>query len=160
MKILSCDVDDVVVSPPWKEWIEKHPNQDRLDFWRAEDLYDNLFPIESSIIKLAELSDHFKIVFTSKLKGMHHRSKVMFLKKYFPFMTGFIGTHEKWILNDSVVAHIDDKLQMLQGFDLHKRILYDTVHPQESWCEVGYVVKDWKSFDIDDFVEYLGGCNE
>lgn len=155
MKILSCDVDDVVVDPPWGEWIKENPEKDRLDFWRAEDLYDNLAPIEDSIIKLAHLSDNFKIVFTSKLKGMHHRSKVMFLKKYFPFMTGFIGTHEKWILNDSVIGHIDDKFHMLEGFDLEKRIFYNTVHAQDKWCEVGYIIEDWKSLDVNDLFKYL-----
>lgn len=154
---LSVDVDDVVVSPPWGEWIEKHPDKDRLDFWRADDLYDNLLPIEGSVEKLSELSQHFDIVFNSKLKGFHHSSKVKFIKKYFKFFTAFIGTHEKWVMNDAVVGHIDDKYTMLKGFDKHKRILYNSPYLQDEECEVGYVIEDWSSLDVEEFVKYLKG---
>jgi len=141
-RLLGCDVDGVVVNTIelYKE-ASKHL-EDPLDFWRSEDLYDNLEPMEYSVEKLKELSTYFDIVFVSRLKGMHHRSKVYWLKKHFPFMQGFVGTHEKWILNDSLVAMIDDLPENLVRFDPNKRVLFG-----------GADYPDWKSFDVKNFVK-------
>lgn len=145
MRLIGCDVDGVVVDTHslYRE-ASKHL-EDPLDFWRAEDLYDNLAPMEGAVEKLEQLSQYFGIVFISRLKGNHHKSKVGFCKKYFPFMTGFIGTHEKYLLNDSLVAMVDDLGDNLFKFEVHKRVHFG---------QGGY--KDWNAFDVPKFCkEYL-----
>jgi hypothetical protein len=145
MRLIGVDVDGVIVDTLslYKE-ASKHLT-DPLDFWRGEDLYDNLVPMKGAVEKLEQLSKYFGIVFVSRLKGNHHRSKVYFTKKWFPFQTGFIGTHEKWILNDSVVAMIDDLEDNLSKFEPHKRVHFGSKD-----------FKDWNTFDISKFCkEYL-----
>ena len=153
-RLIGCDVDDVIVAPPWKEWIAANPNKDRLDFWRSPTLYDNLEPIQGSVEALRELSKHFDIVFISKLKGQHHSSKVKFVKRNFPFLAGFMGTHEKYLMNNSLVAMIDDKHAMLEGFDLPKRVLYSTPYTQTSECPVNFLIESWEMFSVRAFLEY------
>jgi 5'(3')-deoxyribonucleotidase len=145
MRLLGIDVDGVVVDT-LTLYKQASPHlEDPLDFWRDENLYDNLVPMESAVEKLEQLSKYFGIVFVSRLKGNHHRSKVYFLKKYFPFMTGFVGTHEKWILNDSLVAMVDDLEDNLSKFDSDKRIHFGQGE-----------YKDWNTFDVVKFCkEYL-----
>lgn len=144
-RLLGCDVDGVIVDTLnlYKE-ASKHL-EDPLDFWRSEDLYDNLVPMDGSVEKLKQLSTYFDIVFVSRLKGRHHRSKFYFCKRYFPFMTEFVGTHGKWVLNSGLVAMIDDLPENLAGFDPNKRILFGSEQ-----------YKDWNSFDVAKFCrEYL-----
>jgi 5'(3')-deoxyribonucleotidase len=137
---LGVDVDGVVVDTLnlYKQ-ASKHL-EDPLDFWRDETLYDNLVPMERAVEKLKSLSQYFDIVFVSRLKGNHHRSKVYWLKKHFPFMTGFVGTHEKWILNASLVAMIDDLEDNLVKFDPQKRVLFG-----------GKDLPNWNSLDVAKF---------
>lgn len=145
MRLIGVDVDGVLVDTHslYKE-ASKHL-EDPLDFWRAEDLYDNLTPMNGAVEKLEQLSQYFDIVFISRLKGNHHKSKVGFCKKHFPFMAGFIGTHEKWLMNDSVLAMIDDLPENLIKFDPQKRILFS-----------GEGLKGWSEFDVPKFCkEYL-----
>lgn len=156
MKLIGCDVDGVVVSPPWAEWLLENPHRDVLDFWRASNLYDSLAPIPGAVLALQEIGKNFDVVFISKLKGYHHASKVKFLKRFFPFMVGFIGTHEKFLLNDSLIAHIDDNMGMLKGFELQKRVLFYSDIIQDSYCDVGYVIPSWEDFNIDDFCVKYG----
>jgi hypothetical protein len=67
------------------------------------------------------------------------------LKKFFPFMTGFIGTHEKYLLNESLVAMVDDLEDNLSKFEAHKRVLFGQGE-----------YKDWNSFSVKDFCkDYL-----
>lgn len=145
MRLLGIDVDGVVVDT-LTLYKQASPNlEDPLDFWRDENLYDNLVPMEDTVEKLEQLSKYFGIVFVSRLKGNHHRSKVYFLKKHFPFMTGFIGTHEKYLLNDSLVAMVDDLEDNLTKFDADKRIHFGQGE-----------YKDWNTFDVKEFSkEYL-----
>ena len=145
MRLLGIDVDGVCVDT-LNLYKQASPHlEDPLDFWRDENLYDNLVPIEGAVEKLEQLSKYFGIVFVSRLKGNHHRSKVYFLKKFFPFMTGFIGTHEKFLLNDSLVAMVDDLEDNLYKFDSDKRILFGQGE-----------YKDWNAFDVPKFCkEYL-----
>lgn len=142
---LGVDVDGVLVDTInlYKQCSSSF--EDPLDFWRNENLYDNLTPMEGSVEKLESLSEYFNIVFISRLKGNHHRSKVYWLKKHFPFMTAFVGTHEKWVMNDSVVAMIDDLEDNLVKFDPQKRVLFG-----------GDAFPNWNSLSIKDFCkEYL-----
>lgn len=172
MRLLGVDIDDCFVNPNWKAWldekkgsystlldsngrpVEKLPfalgefykpwiDFDPYDFWRSETLYDNLEPIEGAVEALEKLSAYFGIVFVSRLKGFHHGSKVRLVKKHCPFMQGFVGTHEKWILNDSLVAMIDDQQYNLKGFDSHKRIWFNGQYTQKETCEVSLSFGVW-----------------
>lgn len=142
---IGVDVDGVVVDT-LTLYKKASPFLDNpLDFWRDETLYDNLKPMNGAVEKLEALSQYFNIVFVSRLKGNHHRSKVYFLKKHFPFMAGFVGTHEKYILNDSLVAMVDDLEDNLSKFEAHKRIHFGQGEH-----------KDWNTFDVPKFCkEYL-----
>jgi len=144
-RLIGVDVDGVVVDTInlYKE-ASKHLD-DPLDFWRSEDLYDNLQPMEGAVEKLEQLSKYFGIVFISRLKGQHHKSKYYFLERYFPFMTEFMGTHGKWVMNNSVEAMIDDLPENLVRFDSHKRVLFGQGE-----------YKDSNTFDVSKFCkEYL-----
>lgn len=142
---IGIDVDGVVVDTLTLYKKASPFLDDPLDFWRDETLYDNLEPMKGAVEKLETLSQYFNIVFVSRLKGNHHRSKVYFLKKHFPFMAGFVGTHEKYILNDSLLAMVDDLEDNLVKFDSEKRVLFGKGQ-----------YKDWESFSVKDFCdEYL-----
>lgn len=145
MRLLGIDVDGVVVDTLTLYKQASPQLEDPLDFWRDENLYDNLVPMDGAVEKLEQLSKYFGIVFVSRLKGNHHRSKVYFLKEHFPFMTGFIGTHEKYLLNDSLVAMVDDLEDNLKLFDTNKRVLFG-----------GKDFPDWNTLDVDAFhLEYM-----
>lgn len=139
---IGIDVDGVVVDTLTLYKKASPFLDDPLDFWRDETLYDNLEPIKCAVEKLEALSQYFNIVFVSRLKGNHHRSKVYFLKKHFPFMAGFVGTHEKYILNDSLLAMVDDLEDNLLKFDSEKRVLFGKGE-----------YKDWESFSVKDFCD-------
>lgn len=130
-RLLAVDCDNTVVFMEWDRWKSEQVGEyDPLDYWRSPTLYDNLEPMEGCVEALEKLSQHFQILFVSRLKGWHHKSKVMFLKKHFPFMTGFIGTHEKWIIQDSYCGLIDDDIKNFQKVSFEKRILFGEQHPE------------------------------
>lgn len=131
---------------------------DPYQYWRELD-YDQFEPIEGAVEKLEALSQWFDIVFVTAVKGNHSKNKFYWLDKWFPFNRGYVATQEKWVVNKSVFAIIDDRMSNLVGFDLQKRVLYSSPYTQDVECEVGYVIKDWKSLDVDDFVGYLRGCD-
>lgn len=183
MKILAIDVDDTIVNPDWKVWLDEKKGSyssllddegkpldklpfalgefykswidfDPYDFWRSETLYDDLTPLEGVVESLKDLSSYFSIVFVSRLKGFHHGSKVRFVKKHFPFMSGFVGTHEKWILNDSVVAMIDDQQYNLKGFDFQKRIWFNGQYTQKEECSVMHQFSVWDDRIVKEICDY------
>jgi 5'(3')-deoxyribonucleotidase len=146
-KIILCDVDLTVVDPvpDWVDWLntltgtnKKLPSsgeisydlgsywreeleeigEDGLGFWRQENLYDNLIPDKSAIKHLTALNDNgHEIRFVSHIKGNHHKSKYNFLKRWFPLMTGFAATKEKWMLYGDIL--IDDRLNHLASMPSH-----------------------------------------
>lgn len=103
---------------------------DPFDFWRADDVYDNLSPIEGSVETLTEIHDKgWYIVFASHIKGNHHKSKYNFLKRNFP-MDGFLATKEKGFIRADAI--IDDRDRFLYQFPSHcKRILYETCYARD-----------------------------
>ena len=155
MHLLGIDVDGVVVDTLTLYKQASPDLEDPLDFWRDENLYDNLVPMEGAVEKLEQLSKYFGIVFVSRLKGNHHRSKVYFLKKHFPFMTGFVGSHEKWILNRSLVAMVDDLPENLKGFDPDKRVWFNSENMVSS-LPMGFTLNSWEDFNVSEFCrDYL-----
>lgn len=111
-------------------------------YWRELD-YSQFEPIKGSAQALEKLSKYFDIVFISAHKGTHGKSKYYWLQKHFPFKTGVMLTKEKYLMNNSVVAHIDDRKSMLRGFDFEKRILFNTPYEQEVECETALSFDRW-----------------
>lgn len=157
-RYLGVDVDQVVVEPPWVDWLSnRSPIEDvvrfkrvrgKLDyalgnyfpsvenpkgFWEGLD-YTGLRPLPGAADALEKLSKHFKIVFVSLEMGSHGKSKKEWLKHNFPYMEGYVATEQKYLLNNSVVAMIDDRMKNLVGFAPEKRVLFDTRYKQD----VGY----------------------
>jgi 5'(3')-deoxyribonucleotidase len=116
--------------------------KDPLTYWRDLD-YSQFKPLEGSVEALEALSEHFRIVFISQSKGQHGKSKYYWLEDHFPFKKGVMLTKEKWLMNDSVVAMIDDRMSHLQGFDLEKRILFQTRYTQDVEVDVAYEFGMW-----------------
>lgn len=116
--------------------------QDPMEYWRNLD-YFKFEPLEGSVECLRELSKDFHIAFISQVDGTHAKSKFQWLDHHFPFKAGFIPTHEKWLMNGSVVAMIDDRMKVLEGFDLSKRILFDTPYAQDVEIEVAHKISKW-----------------
>lgn len=106
--------------------------QEGYDFWRQEGLYDKLEPIPNAVRGLMTWKDAgWDIVFVSSLKGNHHKSKFEFLKHYFPFMDGFIGTKEKSyarvdVLIDDRISNLNSMPENVQGFQ------FDTPYTQDN----------------------------
>lgn len=127
--------------------------QNPMEYWNNLD-YDQFEPLEGSVEALERISTYFGIVFISHVEGLHGKTKQKWLKKHYPFLTGTIFTREKFLMNDSVVAMIDDRVSHLQGFDYHKRILFNTAYTQDVECEVYKTLNSWKDVD-DKFVQDL-----
>lgn len=125
------------------------------DYWRELD-YSQFTPIEGSVEKLKALSQYFGIVFISANKGTHTKSKYYWLKENFPFLKGYMATKEKFLMNDSVVAMIDDRKDILEKFDTQKRVLYQTPYTQSTECSVAMQVDSWNNFSVENFCkQYL-----
>jgi len=133
------------------EYYNHHP--ECYDYWRELD-YSNLEAHTSCIEKLEHLSEYFDIVFISSIKGNHTKSKYYKLKQDFPFMKGYMATKEKFLMNNSVVAMIDDRKDILEKFDLEKRVLYSTPYTQTSECPVNFLIESWEAFSTQAFLEY------
>jgi len=144
---------------------------DSMDFWRYDDLYDvkpcdleldysakritrrAIQPIKNSVQCLQSLSSQgWEIVFISHVKGGHHKSKVGWLKRHFPFMDGFIATQEKGYVNCDVF--IDDRHNHLNSMDAYCKIKFDTVYEQSVELEhVNLISNDW--VEIEEFINKL-----
>lgn len=119
---------------------------DGLDFWRRRNTYDDLVPQEGCVEALQWIQGFGnKIVFISSLKGNHHKSKVGFVKRYFPFYDAFLGTKEKEFVNVQVM--IDDSNHVLNRFDPENVVLikYDNEvkQPHELKVDVN-IIHSWK----------------
>jgi 5'(3')-deoxyribonucleotidase len=129
---------------------------DGFEFWRQRDIYDHLSPRPHSIQVLDELSDDWDIVFASQLKGDHHKSKVKFLKSYFPFMSGFIGTKEKKYVRCNIL--IEDRLNHLNSMPSDVTgILFNSPHKQDEGTymeERIFVANDW--LEVKELINVIG----
>lgn len=176
-RIIGVDVD-LTVCPSdvgWSNWLQERTNgpkhykeylkgkpynlaelyvdvEDPFEYWRSLE-YPQFQPLKGSVEKLEKLSTYFDIVFISAIKGKHNKEKYYWLKEHFPFLKGYIATKEKFLMNNSVCAMIDDRLDNLQGFDQHKRVFYKTPYSQNETCGVGYVIDDWESFSVEHFCD-------
>lgn len=127
---------------------------DPFEYWRSLE-YSQFQPLKGSVEKLEQLSTYFDIVFISAIKGKHNKEKYYWLKEHFPFLKGYMATKEKFLMNNSVCAMTDDRLDNLEGFDPHKRVFYKTPYAQSVQCSVGYTIESWETLDVKDFCKYL-----
>lgn len=116
--------------------------QDPHQYWREVD-YSQFQPIEGSVEALEKLSKYFGIVFISRIKGNHTKSKYYWLKEHFPFMTEYVATHGKWVMNNSIECMIDDRKDVLESFDFNKRVWFNTEYTQSSECHVYLEFDRW-----------------
>jgi 5'(3')-deoxyribonucleotidase len=172
---VDCDLTVCPSDVGWARWLTEHSSvryydkwaeeidynmathfpdvEDPYQYWRELD-YSQFTPIKGSVEKLKALSEYFDIVFISANKGTHTKSKYYWLKEHFPFMKGYMATKEKYLMNDSVVAMIDDRKDILKGFDLEKRVIYSTPYQQTSECPVSFLIESWETFSVRAFLEY------
>lgn len=167
--ILGCDVD-ICICPSdigWNDYLkyfngfakvveredgmlpydlsQRYPSvADPYQYWRNLD-YSQFEPLEGSVEVLQDLSKDFDIVFISQMKGTHAKSKYYWLDHHFPFKKGVILTKEKYLMNNSVAAMIDDRLEHLNGFDKNKRILFETIYTQSVQCYTQYQFSAWEA---------------
>ena len=120
-----------------------YPNvNDPMQYWRTLD-YFQFWPIAGSVKALEQLSQYFGIVFVSRTKGSHSKSKYYWLNEHFPFRTEYVVVHNKGVLEKAFECMIDDRLSVLQGFPQHKRVLFETPYSQDVDCGVQYSFSEW-----------------
>lgn len=169
--IIVVDVDITLVRTDlaWWEWMEKVTDKclaperplpynistlfedsvpegvDLFDYWRDGCVYHTLKPRDGAIECLTDLdSQGWDVVFASHIKGLHHKSKVNFLKRHFPFMKGFLATKEKGFIKADAV--VDDRVKFLNQFPSDvKKFLIDTPYQQcQEPVDGIYEVEDWR----------------
>lgn len=138
--IIACDVDCTIVDTGREHWkwlceetgttIDKRPFPEgeslpynlgecfgiperAMDFWRQEHLYDFLSPVEGCVEALQYASEFYNIIFVSRVKGFHAKSKYYFLKKHFPFFHEAVWTFNKGVVRCN--ALIDDRVENLNS---------------------------------------------
>lgn len=132
-----------------------------LDFWRGTNVYDDLYPIIHSREVLAELSEEgHSIYFISTIKGNHAKSKVEWVKRYFPFVAevgnAILLTKEKYAVNCDIM--IDDRNTILNSMGECAKIKMWTPYLQDapetgeittcySWGEIEKIIGDYRERD-------------
>ncbi len=99
---------------------------DLYDFWRQEDLYDEIKPYKMAVKMYNDLKENnYTILFVSHCNDFpeHIKSKQRFLKEYFHDYDGFISTDKKeLILGDMLIddnpKHIIDFLSLRNNVPL------------------------------------------
>lgn len=88
---------------------------DKHSFWRSENIYDFVHPVNGAIDGVTKLSEHFDIVFVTHVKGLHSRSKYNCLERCFghiPF--DYVVTKEKHRVAADLL--IDDRNEFINQF--------------------------------------------
>lgn len=119
--------------------------QRSLDYWRGEQVYDELEPFPNAVETLRRLKEEkgYEIVFVSTIKGNHHKSKFNMVKKFCPFLDGFIATKEKKYAG--VHAMIDDRLDVLERMSKNRIcVQFASRYTQKTDFKPHYVANDWK----------------
>lgn len=162
--IMNVDVDLVVVDTlyEWLKWfkensrdnidfdmswhkdsyhlsntMKKYMDRDPEDFWRQNDLYDNLYPMEGAQEVLGALSYRYDIRFVSHSTHEHKHSKNNFLARFFNHDGVYhVEADEKWEFAADV--WVEDRISTL-----------DTLVGTQPSCKVFHMVNDLnKSFEV------------
>lgn len=178
-KVLIVDVDLSITDSltPWLKWYQEltgHNIQEEmkergenniqemmtehhspLDYWKIEDMYDNLEPFPEAVRVLTNLQNYVDIIFASASFPEHTYSKEDFCTRNFPYMKGFISTHTKGFIQgdyfvDDYTKYLDQvkernpncKLFMVESEINHK----DThLYKRYSWDEIEKeILKDFE----------------
>ncbi len=116
---------------------------DPSDFWRNEGIYDLMIPLPGVVEALRKLSKEYEIRFVSHCKGNHHKSKYEFLKRNFPFMSGFAATKEKYMLHADIF--IDDRNDHLNKMpDTVLKLQHKSLYKQDEDLTCGYKDCNWE----------------
>lgn len=155
---IAIDVDMTIVDSGnmWLEWLEEKAgrrvergpwmpynlatlfpemdNEEGMGFWKSASLYDECLPMEGAVDSLEAMhrAGH-KIVFVSYVMGNHFESKQNFLKRHFPFHSGFIATREKHLVTAADVI-VDDRVDNLVRCNKAgiKAVQFDTPYTQSA----------------------------
>ena len=89
-----------------------------LDFWRGTSVYDNLYPMPNAQEVLNNLNEAgHNLYFISTIKGNHAKSKVEWVKRFFPFVrqknNAILLTKQKHAVNCDMM--IDDRNAVLNS---------------------------------------------
>ena len=88
---------------------------DPFEFWRSEDLYDSLEPIDGAMKAIEEMKNEFffdlDLVYVSHCVPSHEDSKRRFLARYSP-KHSFVSTGDKGLVNYDIL--IDDNTDVLK----------------------------------------------
>ena len=158
--------DDAVIRP--YNFTKLYPDLDVdyiLHYWRRADVYDKMAPIDGCVEALRRLAEHNDIVFVSTIKGNHHKSKVEFSKRNFPFMSGFLATKEKQYAGVDVM--IDDRVDVLNKvyYAGKQAVVVNTPYDQSESSAADFVIlNSWNAADVEDMAsklvyERMSSCN-
>lgn len=182
-KVVAVDVDSVVVdlSYDWWKFLEARTSTPKsfelvntvydfttmypdirrdvaLSFWKSRDLYDGRKPFAGCVEALKEFHDAgFNVTFVSHVEGDHGKSKVEFLKRHFPFMSGFMATRQKGLVRPDVA--FDDRVTHLNSYLEHNpdcltvRIL--TPHDQDVKETNNHFFMDVSQWKDERVIDYL-----
>jgi len=168
-KIIGVDVDLTVCDSvtPWKDWYRKltghditdeisevnndlqdlmKHHSDPLSFWKKTDLYDNIKPYKEAVEVLTHLSElGYTIVFVSSCFPEHENSKKMFLKRHFPFASGFISTSDKqFVQMDFFIDDYKKNLKLVQSHQPRCNCFHIKSGINK---EDGFPFGDWEKFE-------------
>ena len=151
MSGLSLTMEDCIPNYGFGDYFTdalKNVSMSPYDYFRQEGLYDTLEPIKGSVEALRRLKEHgWDIVFVSHIKGNHHKSKYNFLKRYFPFMEGFLATQEKHYVKHDML--IDDRNKSLNAAD--ENAILVKMHTPYDQCQLlereVWSLENWGEFE-------------
>lgn len=130
----------------WPSYCTERP----ISWWRYEGIYDALQPYKGAVEVLRQISHTHQIVFVSHCKGRHMKSKVAFLKRHFPFMSGFLATKQKHFVASMDPKRdivIDDRNEHLNKFQ-HRHVI--PIKMYTPWTQTEqlrmpvHIVYDWE----------------
>lgn len=129
-------------------------------FWRSENIYDFVHPVNGAIDGVTKLSEHFDIVFVTHVKGLHSRSKYNCLERHFGHIQfDYVVTKEKHRVAADLL--IDDRNEFINQFLTSNRCAVKLLTPytqsesliDTEWLPIRSVYKEAK--DWDEIVEYV-----
>lgn len=182
-KVILVDVDETVV-PSVRHWVQwykdltghdlfddlkdengktkdllasMHNHDEPMKFWKQPDLYQQMLPRKHSVEVLERLSKDFDIVFVSASMPEHTESKGFFLKKFFPFHSGFVSTADKeFVRGDVFIDDYKKYLDMVQDYQpdclcIHIKTMLSNKgkYPLLGWLEI----EDYIHHEVGPFVK-------
>lgn len=136
----------------FSNYFDLHEGVDGLDFFRQEDLYDDIELLPDAKQVITSLSEQNTILFVSFSKSWHLKSKFSIIKRNFPWVIegergAFISCkHKHYVPSD---IFIDDRYELLNKHPAELKICMNTPFTQtedldensvtrvDNWSEIG-----------------------